>query len=1028
MCRKQILSYAILAMFLCLSTGGADPILVWTFDEGTGGTVSDKSGNGHDGVINGALWEAGGFNGKGFALSFEGGTTVEDAAGGDYLNGLSATTVAIWIKSNETGSNKGFITGVEPAGQDRVFTMRYDSSGASFGGTDILKMGIQSEGGDQQIESSDNLQTTEWQHVAMTWEDGGEIRFYVNGVEDEVSGRNTPNNTGATSEITALIIGKGGKDASSGWNGLIDEVRIFDTALNAEEIQAVMLGVGGESASNPVPEGGAVDVLRDAELSWSSGEFAATHNVYFGESFEDVNSATVPTSANQNANAFDPGRLEFGRTYYWRVDEVNGTPDKTVFGGEVWSFEAEPYSILIPGSALTVTASSVTNEFSTPEKTVDGSGLGADKTHTTSAEAMWFTDSVDLDPWIQYEFDEVKKLDIMTVWNSNGAAEMAIGWGVKDVEIQYSVDGETWDVLADATQFGRAPGSPTYNQPDEIDFGGAAARFVRLDIQSNWGGILMSYSLSEVQFNMIPAVARTPDPVSGAVDARPDAVVAWRAGRDADTHTLYISADQNEVAEGLASSVTTSTNSLDLGSLDLDLGQTYYWRVDEVNEAEAVPVWAGPVWQLSLVEAVTVDDFESYSNVSPDRPFQSWLDGFGYSADEFFPVEYAGNGTGAGIGHDIWSLSSPHYDGDIMETSNTVAGSSQSMPFYYSNSGGVASETQHTFAVPQDWTVGGAQTLSIAFNGQAGNTGTLYAKINNTKVTYQLDAGNLAIGAWQVWNIDLTQVAGNLSSVSSMSIGVDGASASGMILFDDMKLYAQPGELITPVAPDSAGLLAQYSFNGNADDSSGNGLHGTMTGSQVVSPGALNQGSAVQIAPGGFVDLGNPGSLDLGTGDWTVSAWFKTGMTGTGDANKGTIVGKGGDSGGGHRYALIMSESSEGVISLVTDDNSTKYVVNAVSVTNDDLWHFVAGQKEGTEIRIYIDGQLEGTATADPGYDLSGTSQHNAYIGAITNNGSGSRYKLLDGAVDEVAIYSRALSAEELLWMAGRTTPIEKPF
>ncbi|NQV34945.1 MAG: LamG domain-containing protein [Phycisphaeraceae bacterium] len=363
-----------------------------------------------------------------------------------------------------------------------------------------------------------------------------------------------------------------------------------------------------------------------------------------------------------------------------------------------------------------------------------------------------------------------------------------------------------------------------------------------------------------------------------------------------------------------------------------------------------------------------------------------------------------------------------------METGKTIAGSSQSMPFYYGNSGGVASDTQRTFAVPQDWTLGGAQTLSIAFSGQAGNTGALYVKINNTKITYQLDAANIAIGAWQVWNVDLTQIAGSLSSVSTMSIGVDGAGASGMILIDDMKLYAQPGEVITPVAPGSTGLLAQYSFEGNANDSSGNGLNGQMQDSQIVSPGAMNQGSTVQIALGGYVDLGNPASLDFGTGDWTVAAWFKTGMTGTGDANKGTIVSKGGDSGGGHRWALIMSETTEGVVTLVCDDDATKIVVNSNAVTNDDQWHFVAGQRAGTEIRIFIDGQLEATGTANAAYDLAGTSQHNAYIGAVTNNGSMSLYKLMDGSVDEVAIYNRALSAEELLWLAGRQSPIEKPF
>ena len=76
---------------------------------------------------------------------------------------------------------------------------------------------------------------------------------------------------------------------------------------------------------------------------------------------------------------------------------------------------------------------------------------------------MWFTAAVDLDPWIQYEFDAVNELDTMRVWNSNGAAEMAIGWGVKDVEIAHSEDGENWSALESTTEFSRAPGSPTYD-------------------------------------------------------------------------------------------------------------------------------------------------------------------------------------------------------------------------------------------------------------------------------------------------------------------------------------------------------------------------------------------------------------------------------------------------------------------------------------------------------------------------------------------------------------------------------------
>jgi hypothetical protein len=211
-------------------------------------------------------------------------------------------------------------------------------------------------------------------------------------------------------------------------------------------------------------------------------------------------------------------------------------------------------------------------------------------------------------------------------------------------------------------------------------------------------------------------------------------------------------------------------------------------------------VWAGPVWSLSTSPALVVEDFESFGNLSPDRPFQAWLDGFGYSADEFFPVEYLGNGTGAGIGHDIWSVASPQFEGDIMETGNTIAGSNQALPFYYNNSGGVASQTERTFAVPQDWTVGGAKVLTINFNGQAGNTGTMFIIINNTKITYDSGSSPLAgIGRslWQTWNIDLASVNATLSNITKLTLGVEGSGASGMILFDALRLVTEAVELIS---------------------------------------------------------------------------------------------------------------------------------------------------------------------------------------------------------------------------------------
>ncbi|MFC1763394.1 LamG-like jellyroll fold domain-containing protein, partial [Planctomycetota bacterium] len=228
----------------------------------------------------------------------------------------------------------------------------------------------------------------------------------------------------------------------------------------------------------------------------------------------------------------------------------------------------------------------------------------------------------------------------------------------------------------------------------------------------------------------------------------------------------------------------------------------------------------------------------------------------------------------------------------------------------------------------------------------------------------------------------------------------------------------------------NAGLVARYGFDESANDSSGNGLHGTLFDGQYASPGASGSGSALLVQGTGYSDLGNPAQLDFSTGDWTVTAWFKTEMTGTGNSNKGTIYGKGGDSGGGHRYALIMSETWEGRVSLVVDNDENKRVADSPNFTNDNEWHFAAGKREGNIVSIIVDGRVDDTATLpeDYEYDLSGAVQYNAYVGALTDNSSKDLFKFFFGSIDDVTVHERALTDAELAWMAGLRTSQHKPF
>ena len=188
----------------------------WKFDEDPGSTALDHSGHDRHGTLEGnARWVDGMV---GAALEFDGtGDRVVDNAAAAYLNGLDAITVCMWIKSDVVGSDKGFINGEEPDGGDNVVTMRYDSAGANAGGANVFKIAVTSTEGEQQLESSNNAQTTDWQHVAMVWSSGQRLKFYINGVLD-VPTDNEPATTGTIAGCTKLVVGAGAKDAGGGWD------------------------------------------------------------------------------------------------------------------------------------------------------------------------------------------------------------------------------------------------------------------------------------------------------------------------------------------------------------------------------------------------------------------------------------------------------------------------------------------------------------------------------------------------------------------------------------------------------------------------------------------------------------------------------------------------------------------------------------------------------------------------------------------------------------------------------------------
>ena len=449
-------------------------------------------------------------------------------------------------------------------------------------------------------------------------------------------------------------------------------------------------------AGNPDPADGDVDVPCDATLTWAPGESAIAHDVYLGTDLDDVNLAgradqlDVLVSQGQDANAYDPAAmLEFGQMYHWRVDEIGAPPDNTIVKGPVWTFTTELPAY--PVEAITVTTNATSQGEQGPANTINGSGLDGSDRHSKEPDDMWLGVPADGEPlWLQYEFDRVYKLTEMWVWNYNVLFELALGFGLKDVTVEYSIDGTEWLALGDY-ELAQAPAAEPYAHNTTVDFGGNAAKYVRLVINSNWGA-LPQYGLSEVRFLYIPTYAREPEPSTGQIDLSPDVLLSWRAGREAVSHEVCLSTDVNAVWDGTALVATVSETTYDPGPLDF--GSTYYWKIVEVNEAEATPSWAGDIWNFVVQEYAVVDGFEDYDDAD-NRIFNTWLDGWI-------------NETGSTVGY----IEAPFAEQKI------TYGGSQSMPLQYNNADSPwYSEAGRTFATPQNWAANGADTLLVHFRG-----------------------------------------------------------------------------------------------------------------------------------------------------------------------------------------------------------------------------------------------------------------------------------------------------------------------
>jgi len=500
------------------------------------------------------------------------------------------------------------------------------------------------------------------------------------------------------------------------------------------------------------------------------------------------------------------------------------------------------------------------------------------------------------------------------------------------------------------------------------------------------------YGLSEVRFLHVPAFARQPQPASGTTNVHPATTLRWRPGREAEQHNVYVSTDEQAVIDGTAAAETVSQPSYDAA---LELGHTYYWKVDEINDVEEPAVWSSEVWTFSVAESIVVDDFETYNDTN-NHIYDTWLDGWV-------------NDTGSTVGY----LNAP-----FAETTLAHSGK-QSMPLAYENTNGATiSEAERSFDEPQDWSGYGIQSLSLVFFGAPANSGgQLYVKINGTKVSYGGSAEDLKIAAWIPWAIDLTGL--NVRNVTTLTIGIEGAGASGMLLIDNIRVYPYASELIEPVQPDDASLVAYYPLDGDASDAAG-GHHGTISGTPDFVPGF--QGQALDLASSATVPqyVSVPYSADFAMNSFTVAAWINVNDLDALRAILGTRFNSDNTFDVKVEATRVHGDIGDGSVWL-----NTSVDIDAAhgGVVGLNEWHHIAyAVDDATDTAgLYLDGVLSATV-AFSGTPLFMKPDQELRIG----NCSGTEY--MNGRIDEVRIYNRALSMAEVAGLVDRPGPIYKGF
>ncbi|MHC4143933.1 MAG: LamG-like jellyroll fold domain-containing protein, partial [Planctomycetota bacterium] len=378
MCRRLIYltSFVLLLVLAGNAVAQFDPTSitdghVYLF-ENVGGNVPDDSANGHTANLIGSPQVVDGLKGK--ALQFNGtsdGVHIPDETMVNLSTHQNRTVIAIFQCADVTKPEKQVV--YEEGGTTRGLVIYVHEGLVYTGGWNLRNYTPEWTG----TFLSAPISSGAWYAVAMVLRDGtaaqedDKFEMWMNGEligigpGAELRSRSDDIGIGYANSQTKFHDGNftGG---GSYFEGMVDEIWIINAALTQVELGG-FVGEVWPYAFGPTPADGALYEDTWVSLSWRPGDFAVSHDVYFGENFDDVSAGTGGTfRGNQTSNHFSvgllgdlyPDGLAAETTYYWRIDEVEAD-GVTKHRGTVWRFfipSSKAFSPVPPDGAESVAA------------------------------------------------------------------------------------------------------------------------------------------------------------------------------------------------------------------------------------------------------------------------------------------------------------------------------------------------------------------------------------------------------------------------------------------------------------------------------------------------------------------------------------------------------------------------------------------------------------------------------------------------------------------------------------------------